>query len=405
MFLKPIDDEFERFGEENDVKYYRYMDDVRIFTKEYDVARSAILLLDAQIRRLHLNLQTAKTKIYDEHHREITATLIDRRLEQIESIQEKVKQEKNSAKDEVREPKYDVMLKKAAEVLDAGPSSGVEEQKIKRARKPLKGMTDRVFRRLLTLHLSMKSDALIGYLIKELKVNADSRLGLKLIRYGKEFPRKSSIQTELLKLIKDRADIFPYQEAQILEALRYQSRIKPELLDYCKDKVKQENTDRLVFMQALRLIARCKIGGDEIKISQDIYDNFQDVGVKKAASLVLMRQRGKANVAFVQSIVLHPNNEMRKFGRLIRVIKNDSEKSMHFIKQSFKHDYLMADNIAFFYLVIESTDKNLVMNLIKMIEESGLYKNHINMDMRDRLQEVIKFAEQNVQQDDPVSIE
>ena len=197
LFLKPIDDAFEYFGSKNDIKYYRYMDDIRVFTKDYDMARSAILLLDSEIRRLHLNLQSGKTKIYDENHREITAVLIDRRLTQIDDIEEKFREKIKTEKKNGTKPIFSDLLSKANKILDQEPDAIRGEQKIRGARKPLKNLTDRIFRRLLSLYLSMESDELTKLLLREIKINADHRLGLKLITYARNFPRNKTIQTGL----------------------------------------------------------------------------------------------------------------------------------------------------------------------------------------------------------------
>ncbi len=396
LFLKPIDDAFANFAKEHDIKYFRYMDDIRIFTKEYDIARSAILLLDSQIRRIHLNLQTAKTKIYDEQDDEITAVLIDRRITQIDEIQEEIRVRKKNCKKNGTEPNFLDLLTKANKILEQKPDFNRDEQKIKRARKPLKNMTDRVFRRLLSLYLSMGSDELTMLLLRELKINADARLGLKLIQYARNFPRKITLQTELLKFIKSQPDIFPYQEAQILEALRYQSRIKDELINYCKERIQKDGVDILVLTHALRLISRCKLSQGDIKMAQKRYDDFDDVTVKKTAALILIRQRGKANIDFVRSLVFHSNDDLRKFGKLIRDIKNNPSKSIYFLKQAFKHQYLMVDYIPFLYLIAESADEQLVKSLIDLLKQTKAHKNNINMDMRDRLSEVLNYAEQNL---------
>jgi reverse transcriptase-like protein len=396
LFLKPIDDAFEVFGENNDIKYYRYMDDIRVFTKEFDIARSAILLLDSEIRRLHLNLQSGKTKIYDELHGEVTTVLIDRRLTQIDDIEEKYRDKVKIAKEKGVEPNFSDLLIKVNRILDQKPDGNTDEQKIKGARKPLKNLTDRTFRRLLTLCLSMDSDKLTKLLLREIKINADGRLGFKLITYAKHFPRNTTIQNELLKFIVSKTNIFSYQEAQILEALRYQSRIKEELLSYCKERIKDESVDVFVLTQALRLISRCNLNADDIKMAQKLYDDFDDVTVKKAAALILIRQRGKANIDFVRSIIFHPNDDLRKLGRLIWSIKNSMSKSNYFQAQIFDHQYLLVDYIPFLYLIAESGEKKLVEGLIAEIRKTKIHKTNINMDMRDRLEQVLYFSEQNL---------
>jgi retron-type reverse transcriptase len=105
MFLMPLDEYFRQFQSEYDILYYRYMDDARIFTKSIADARRVIFSMDRELRKLHLNVQTAKTKIMDEKHKEITHALIDDRVDKITSLVEELEKIRNilmSARDKKR---------------------------------------------------------------------------------------------------------------------------------------------------------------------------------------------------------------------------------------------------------------------------------------------------------------
>ena len=86
LFLMPLDAAFKSFEKNHDIKYFRYMDDVRIFTKTREVARPAVLLMARSLKALHLNVQTAKTRIYDESQSEISKLLIDTRVDDLSAL-------------------------------------------------------------------------------------------------------------------------------------------------------------------------------------------------------------------------------------------------------------------------------------------------------------------------------
>lgn len=83
LFLLPLDLRFKDFEKEKEARYFRYMDDVRIFTKKLEDARLAVFTMDRELRRLHLNVQTAKTKILDHRAGEIAHAFIDERVDDI----------------------------------------------------------------------------------------------------------------------------------------------------------------------------------------------------------------------------------------------------------------------------------------------------------------------------------
>ena len=94
LFLLPLDQHFTDFERKHPAKYYGYMDDVRIFSKDIETARRAIFDMDAVLRSLHLNVQSAKTKLLAESRREITHALIDNRLDELNDICDQIATDK-----------------------------------------------------------------------------------------------------------------------------------------------------------------------------------------------------------------------------------------------------------------------------------------------------------------------
>lgn len=90
IFLLPLDLKFTNFEKNHDAKYFRYVDDVRIFTKRIEDARLSVFMMDRELRRLHLNVQTAKTKILDHKAGEISRAFIDDRIDEITQLLEEI---------------------------------------------------------------------------------------------------------------------------------------------------------------------------------------------------------------------------------------------------------------------------------------------------------------------------
>ena len=94
LFLLPLDEMFVEFEKEHDCKYFRYMDDVRIFAKKIEDARLSVFKMDRQLRLIHLNVQTAKTKILDHKIGEISNELIDERVDDLSRIIDRIQKKK-----------------------------------------------------------------------------------------------------------------------------------------------------------------------------------------------------------------------------------------------------------------------------------------------------------------------
>ena len=372
------------------------MDDIRIFCRSYSVARDALLLLDTNIRQLHLNLQTAKTKILQERYGEISAALIDRRLSQIDNIRELIDQERRSAKHAGRPARFDKAIFLIDRVLEERPIGNGDEQRIQHARVPLKGLTDRVFRRLLTLDLDIVDGQLIGRLITEMRKSADYKLGWKLLQYARRFPRKFSIQSKLMGFVRSEGSVFPFQEAQILKAIRYQSRVEDRTREHCLDRAADGDADPQIRIEALHLLARCALDAETVQLAERIFLEAERTAVKRASTLILVRQRGRANAEFIRMMVFHPHNGLRKLGKFYRVVKNDEEVAALIRKQAFKDGFLMVDYVPLLYLMVESQQTRIVTALMAAIKETKAQTEHSHMDMRERARELLRFGEQNL---------
>jgi retron-type reverse transcriptase len=65
IYLLPLDDEFKKYSRNIDIRYFRYMDDVKIFAKDKPTAIECIFIMNKVLRRLHLNIQGEKTKVFE----------------------------------------------------------------------------------------------------------------------------------------------------------------------------------------------------------------------------------------------------------------------------------------------------------------------------------------------------
>ena len=63
MFLLPLDLRFREFTSHHEARYFRYMDDVKVFTRSWSEARLAIMELDKTLRSHHLNIQSANSPL------------------------------------------------------------------------------------------------------------------------------------------------------------------------------------------------------------------------------------------------------------------------------------------------------------------------------------------------------
>jgi hypothetical protein len=84
VYLLPIDMAFGSLSRRRDLKYLRYMDDIKVLAKDMPSAREALFLMNERLRTLRLNIQASKTRILQGN--EIADEFFDERMDELEEI-------------------------------------------------------------------------------------------------------------------------------------------------------------------------------------------------------------------------------------------------------------------------------------------------------------------------------
>ncbi len=156
IYLIPIDESFKALQGQFDFKYIRYMDDIRIFSRDLATARMAIFRLEKVVRDLHLNLQSSKTKILIETptKKEITNSLFDDRIDRIVELRERLNELQISEAEAARRLKS---IARSAPVND-------DSKRLLGVRDPKSNLTDRAMRMWMATCIHIGSTDFIGTL-------------------------------------------------------------------------------------------------------------------------------------------------------------------------------------------------------------------------------------------------
>lgn len=367
LFLLPLDEAFTHFEDKHDAKYQRYMDDVRIFTKTIETARRAVFLMDKVLRSLHLNVQTAKTKIYDEKAGEISDVLIDPRIDRLNAVIEKItltlKEKGNLTEKEKLSFLSNIKMVAKEDVTN-------NRQKLLGARRPLSGLDARTFLRWINAHNQLDSHEYVNRLLAEIQTNPEQRFTSKLIQAARRFPKKAVIETKLIQFIKSTQNIFPYQEAECLRALRYLSTLSREVIDYCHTLLQKPDADIYVRMQAANLLSRTEITEKQITKYCDIFTKEPNPYVQVGLANLLVQRRSNNN-EIVRQILLHPNEKINALGKLFRAIKHEKAIADERLKHIFRNDchWLICDNMPFLHLMGNSPKEEIRTMLVKALKK------------------------------------
>ncbi len=84
LYLVEMDIELLKLQRKGFIRYVRYVDDIKVFTKNRMTARSVIFMINRILRCLHLNMQSSKTQIFEDD--DVRKQLYDERVEQVTKI-------------------------------------------------------------------------------------------------------------------------------------------------------------------------------------------------------------------------------------------------------------------------------------------------------------------------------
>ncbi len=378
IFLMPLDQELINFENEGEVKYFRYMDDVRIFTKSYKIARDCVLQMTRVLRGLHLNVQTAKTKIYNEDDKnEISNHLIDERIDKV-----------NNLIDSFDEMTVSPDLKKNKE-LELKEIASLKNKNIYSSKKAYEGLDMRFFLRWVQGHINMQSAKFFQLYWRELKRSNDPRLLKKLPLIIKRFPRHTSVVDRVSDMVINHEFSFDYQIAEALRALRYASKVPDEIYAYaCRELFESDNT--YLRMQCAYINMRKIQSPDFIDDCVSLINKEPDSHVQVATAL-LCSQWEKID-DFIIYLDNHHNSKLNKLGRLYRSLRTDVRVSRDIINGIFSnnHPHVVCDKLPLIYVIASSKNSRMHEMLHRWLSDIRS-KNHPLLEIRNTLSSIRAF--------------
>lgn len=321
IYLLPLDQAFVRFGRRHDIRYLRYMDDVKVLTKGHAAARAALFLMNETLRMLRLNIQGAKTRIL--LGRGIRDELLDPRIEDVNRlIKETQKRSRLSAADVTR-------------------LSGELRRQLKRVRRRQGIIRDkelRLYRRIMTGFALLRRPEILDSVLKQLARNPDYRLLDSADRYLRTQVRnRCKIAAGLLAILSHGDELFPYQQGRLLGLLRYVRNVPPEGWQLACRLLRRKSTHWYVRQQAAMLLSMKPLQKREMQGIRRLFDAERKVQVKRALAQALAQLPGDELERFVRKLVFAPQPPLQRVGRLYHDMLFNPEAGQQQIASYFRY--------------------------------------------------------------------
>lgn len=319
IYLLPLDQAFISFQQRRDIKYLRYMDDVKVLAKDMSSAREALFLLNDQLRSLRLNIQGSKTRILQGD--EVLEELFDNRLNDANEVIKKIQRRGTLTPAERRT--YAADLWKHIKSVK-GRKGIIRDKEL------------RLFRRLMTGFTLLRHSAMVRLVLDQLERNPDSRLLNSATRYLRVQDRNfKKIAGRLVEFVVNGKELFTYQKAHFLMTLRYMRNVPAEAWREARRELRLKNGHWYVRQQAAILVGLRRLGKGEMRAIVRSYEKEENPEVKRAYLHMLSQLPRNELEDVVRGLVFTVDPKVQRLGQFYHGLLFDKDKGKDQAKALF----------------------------------------------------------------------
>lgn len=264
IYLSQLDTVLCALEKHGEIKYLRYMDDVKILAKSRASAMKALFEMNKVLRGLQLNVQGSKTDIYEQA--EMLETLYDPRLDKLNPVVEEILERKISGRldNRARRSNYETLLKEVVGVL-----------------RKLKDSKDlRLFKRSLTGFTAIRKGYAITKCMSYMRTNPI--LTDKIVKYFKVFPTGDKIGAEIYNFVFKSKEALEYQAAKFIEVFAFKNNCPTGLLAELMGLVKNAETHWAIRTNALISLSYLTLQQSTYRELRGLYKEETNYFVKRA---------------------------------------------------------------------------------------------------------------------------
>ncbi|NQT67162.1 MAG: RNA-directed DNA polymerase [Actinobacteria bacterium] len=380
IYLLPLDKEINKFCKKKNAKYFRYVDDIKIFSKEEYIAREAIFEMNKVLRNLHLNIQGSKTSILKD--KEIFNKLFDSRMVTVNKIIDEIQINRNNMDKKLRNELLKKLIKE-----------NIRKRKITQKKDLM------LYKRLITAFTLLDSSYMIKSILSQLPKNPDAGLTEKAVRYFKLMPRNYLVLAkELLKFLELPINIFVYQKANIIDSFRYFNEINSKVVKYCRLSLRKKQEHWYVRSKCALLLSNLNLVEKSLVSLLKIFNNESNVELKKSLiSSLCQLEKNKLN-KFLQELMNDNNKKIYSIGRMLTSLyRNYNNKAIEEIDNIFRnYDENVLAN-AFYKIEVIKHCKKFETKKYLLVRLRSIRRKIKKKHLKEKVERTIVFLNRSIQ--------
>jgi len=358
IYLLPLDQYLRKQRRGGRVDYVRYVDDVWVFTRTREEARRIHFGINRALRDLCLNMQTAKSKIYEESEMH---KVFDDRVDKINETIEAIEKLPETSRSHFKSKDASLLHEKVARIY-----SLISRKSQLSDKKDL-----RLFKRILTAFRLLKSGRAVVQCFRELENNPP--ITQKVFGYLKTFPRGPKIGERLRDFIDSEANIFAWQEGILISLWRFRSVTVPSLHKDLAKRIKNSRNHWFVRAEAILTYVAFSSDSKQLEFLRPIYDKNAHPFIKRALIFSTTLANQQIRKQFFQMVLKEGDPGLTRFVQYLQELSTQEDLGAQEIKafqdrtSSGDPTFLIHNWFKLFYLV-ENPSPRIKKSLSKLID-------------------------------------
>jgi hypothetical protein len=299
LYLVEMDNELLKQQRKGLIKYVRYVDDMKVFTKDRKTARYVIFMINRILRRLHLNMQSSKTELYEDE--DVRERLYDERVDQVTKIIDGL-------------PKDPAKITRAQKQQAISAIRPVFKKHLAYKRKMEKEDL-RLFKRTLTLLSRIHSPMAVKQSLKW--IWRQPALTEKVARYLANWMGHKSVQAGVEKALLGEEELFDAQYLYLLPMFRSSAVLRPKhksplIRLGCRDAYHWA-----VRAESLLSLMLFPFEERDFKRLRHRYFKETSPAVKKTILALFVKAPGQLKTSMFAETIQEPQEEINRFRKYI----------------------------------------------------------------------------------------
>lgn len=309
LYLVEMDAELLRLQRKRLIKYVRYVDDIKVFAKDRKTARAVIFTINRILRCLHLNMQSAKTDVYEGE--DVRKRLHDERVERVTQIIDSLPGDAGHITFEQK--KQAIMAVRPVFRKHLVYKREIHKEDL------------RLFKRILTLLTRVGSDLAVRQSLKW--IWRQPALTQKVSRYLSRWMRRKSVRAEVEGALLGEEELFDAQYLYLLPMFRSSPVISLKHRFRLMRLGCGPAYHPAVRAEALLCLALFALDAADFKRLYCCYSRDPRPTVKKTILALFLKAPGHIKARMFAATIQEPDEETNRFRKYIWALANDAPVS------------------------------------------------------------------------------